>query len=367
MIKFVCLFVCLLEGIVWAYPEMTRHGYVNCISCHVSPTGGGILTEYGRELSRELLSSTGKEEESKFVYGVVKPPQWLNLGGDLRSLLLFRDTPTLKEGKVILMQADLEAIASYKKILLGGTFGYKQTRGSQPLKEHLISRRHYLNYRPLKDKNDELSFRGGKFQPAFGINIPDHAVSTKRGLGWDQGSETYNMEASWIGEKLNAYITGIFGRPDDKKLNREKGGAVSSSISFLDRFRAGVSYFYGKNDLAKRHVVGPFGILGFTEKLSLLSEWDFQGKIPKGSHNTRWGFVNYQKLDYELLQGFHGFLTQEFSKLDFSKPKSLDKVFGVGMQYFPRPHFELSLTYQWLAQSGSKENTDLFFLFHFYP
>ncbi len=39
-----------------AYPWMIRHHYTNCGSCHVDPSGGGILTTYGRAQSELLLA-----------------------------------------------------------------------------------------------------------------------------------------------------------------------------------------------------------------------------------------------------------------------------------------------------------------------
>ncbi len=345
-------YLTLEEG--WTYPEMVRHGYTNCTACHVSPSGGGVLTQYGRELSREILSQTSNEDESNFAYGLLKPPEWLNLGGDIRTLVLYRDTPTAREGSAFIMQADLEAAIAYKKMFAAGTVGGKAPPTPQPIKDYIISRRHYVGVRPT----DEISFRAGKFQHAFGINTPDHAIATKRGLGWDQNTETYNLEGAYLGENLNTYATAVFGRPDAKELKRETGASISSSVGFWDRYKAGLSYYYGTNSISRRHVFGPFGILGFTPSFSLLTELDF----------TQRGFGNYEKIDYEFIQGFHGFLTQEFSKSKFNPSLSLNKTSGIGIQYFPRPHFELSLTYQVLIVSGLSGYTELlFFLFHFYP
>src|SRR5688500_1071067 len=69
----------------WAYPELIRHNYTNCTSCHVSPTGGGILNAYGRALSGEVLSTWYREGEERFAYAVT-PPEWLNLQADYKSV-----------------------------------------------------------------------------------------------------------------------------------------------------------------------------------------------------------------------------------------------------------------------------------------
>ena len=43
-----------------AMPTMIRLGYANCAVCHVSPQGGGLLTEYGRSID-EAQSLRGGE------------------------------------------------------------------------------------------------------------------------------------------------------------------------------------------------------------------------------------------------------------------------------------------------------------------
>ena len=347
----------------WAYPEMVRHNYVNCTSCHVSPSGGGVLNLYGRALSRELLSQFGKEQESAFAYGMVKTPEWLDMGGEFRALGLYQDAPQFVKGRVFPMQTDLEAAANYKKVWIAGTVGYQSVPAGQPAIASLVSRRHYVNYRPT----DEISLRAGRFMPVYGINTPDHMTFVKRSLGWTPGSETYNLELAWIGERINVYGTGVFGRPDARDLNREMGAALTSSLSVYDSYKIGISYYYGYNSLGRRHIAGPWGILGFTPRFFLLTELDFQQSISNSDLGTQFGAVNYQRLDYEFVQGFHGFLTQELSRLDFSNLDSLNKIYGIGIQYFPRPHLEFNFSWQIQTNTLTSGYTDFgFLMFHFY-
>jgi hypothetical protein len=42
-----------------AEPRFLSKQYTRCTTCHVSPTGGGLLSAYGRSLSHRELSTTG--------------------------------------------------------------------------------------------------------------------------------------------------------------------------------------------------------------------------------------------------------------------------------------------------------------------
>lgn len=361
----VLLFFLLMgkSRVAFAFPELVRHNYVNCTACHVSPSGGGVLTQYGRELSNEVLSAWGREGEGRFLWDVAKMPSWLEMGGDVRTLNLRQDASTGSRSRTILMQADLEAAVSYKKLTLVGTAGVLDS-AVYPT-ERFISRRHYA----LFHLNDELSLRAGRFMQAYGINVPDHAIYTKQGLGWDQGTESYNLEGSYLGERFNFYLTGVFSRPDINERIQEKGASTSASVTLADRYKVGASYFYGTSYNANRNVFGPFLILGFTPRFFLLSELDVQRNYARTSLDPEWGLINYQRLDYELIQGLHVFVTQQSSKLNFSKTSSQKDAYGAGIQFFPRPHFEILLNWEKRRTlATSQDYFDwLYLTLHFYP
>ncbi len=65
--------ILLLAPLCLGFPEMVRHGYVNCVACHMSPDGGGVLTPYGRSLSKELLSIAGSDRIGSGGSGVMGP------------------------------------------------------------------------------------------------------------------------------------------------------------------------------------------------------------------------------------------------------------------------------------------------------
>jgi len=62
-----------------AEPMFLSRQYARCTTCHFSAAGGGLLTPYGRMLSRQELSTTGATEtgepqgrEHEFLFGLLK-------------------------------------------------------------------------------------------------------------------------------------------------------------------------------------------------------------------------------------------------------------------------------------------------------
>lgn len=328
-----------------AFPEMIRHGYVNCTSCHISPTGGGVLNEYGRELSKEALSawisSSETSREHLFAYGLVSPPSWLTLGGDVRTVYVYRDDQFATQGRTSLMQLDVEAAASRGKWTAIATLGYQDPKLAQNWKDHVMLRRHFVMYQ----LSDEVSFRAGKYIPPFGINTPDHVSLNRQGVSLGQGFESYNLECSWLGPVVSLQGAVILGRPDSQSLEREQGGSLLSGVALGEKSKAGLSYLYGSNENYSRHLFGPYGLLGLTDKLTLLTEIDFQSKRFKNLAPTQFGAFSTQKLSYEMTKGLWAFGVQEWGKAEFSTP-SKTETYGLGIQFFPRTHFEFNLSFE---------------------
>lgn len=327
----------LLASSAWAFPELVRHGYATCNACHVSPTGGGVLTAYGRSLSAELLSTWSAKGEEKFVYGLFNLPENVQLGGDIRSLQYHRDTPRVTQGNWIFMQTDLDAAVTLGKFTFSGTLGFEQ--GKKTFETDFLSRRHFISYA----FNDDTSLRFGRFYRAFGLQIPDHNAFTRSQLGFEQGAESYNVEYSHAADPYEYFLTAVLGRIDRPSIDSERGLAFRVGRLFSEQMKVGASYLFGRTLTYHRHAVGPWIAYAPTSKLALLAEMDFQYK--KESPENEFGAVQYLKASYEVTKGLSLYVTEEWSKLDFDTNTAM-QAYGVGAQWFPRPHLEFNLYYQ---------------------
>jgi hypothetical protein len=347
-----------------AFPELVRDGYNNCTACHYSPSGGGILNSYGRAFSANTLSMF--DGGGAFLGGAVHLPGWLALQGEFSGVNLVETDPNthVATPSQVFMQEDLEAALVFKKFIIDGTIG-RQDSAPAPQNNEFFSRRFYVDYRPT----DQVSIRAGKFLRNFGINTSDHETAVKADLGFNQGSETYNLEAAWLGEKLSLFVTGVFGRPDDPSLNAESGVVLNGSYFFGGSNRVGMSYAYGSNKLADRNVFGPYVALGFTKRLSLLSEIDFQRNFASTFETPQWGYADYQRLDYEVVQGLHLYAVQNFSEFDFTNPGVRDEGYGFGVQFFPIAHVETRLVWERRRTTSISSDYENWYYFdlHLYP
>lgn len=354
----VALLGLVISSSIDAFPELTRHGYTQCTTCHISPNGGGVLTPYGRALSEEILSTWSREGEGKFLYGAVTSPEWLALGGDLRVLQLWQDSTRVQMARFILMQNDLEAAAKVGPVQVVAAGGLQDVPGG--FVDKLFSRRHFVQV----ELTPEIRVRAGRFAKAFGINVPDHALLVRQRTAMDQGMETYNAEGSWIGEKTEAFVTAVLGRPDAPNLDRERGIAVRSALTLGENSKLGLSYLYGENNTVSRHLAGPYAIWGISPRAFVLAEIDFQALRQPLVNPADLGAFTYVRGDYEWVQGFHTYLTHEFGQTRFGSQLAVHNV-GGGIQFFPRPHFEIHAVYRYTFVPGDSIHTAAF-LFHFY-
>ena len=362
LILLACL--ALLPKTAKAYPDLIRHNYVNCNSCHVSPTGGGLLAPYGRAMSNEILSRWGSERETEPLHGLLPEgaiPESLLLGGEVRIIQVHKESPDQIVERGFLMQAGIEVGYKIDTLTFVGFFG-EADRGTRSVKP--VSPRYYALWNP----QEQLSLRAGKFIPVFGINVPYHTFPTRQDLGFGPGTERETAEAVWSGEvwNLGASISRTPTGPIPRE-RRETLATVQVNRNFLGSYRAGLSYLQGFSTAAEREALGVHGLLGFNEHWAYISEFTFQ-KLQNTGGSTQNGLFHFSQLLWEATKGVNLYLAEEYSKADLGDSNTLVNSWGVGTRLHPRPHFEFDLAFykKRTAVIADRYDDYAWLLFHYY-
>lgn len=318
-VLFFFMFLSFCAGIALGYPENIRMGYSSCASCHVSPTGGGVLTPYGRATSAEMSTwGVGAGEEAL--------PTWLALGGDARYI----NVTTQDYHRKFLMQADAEAAVSpVPGVWLAASAGIY---GEEQRREY---RRNYLLI-----ANDNISLRAGRFFPAYGVMHPDHTAANRGGIGWNQGTESFNAEAAMRNSWGELVVTSLLSSPEQTRMGSdgylfdatEPGLAARGSLYLGKSLVVGGSYWYGENQTESWLVAGPFLMWGLTRHLYLLAELDrrqdLDGMTGALSHRD----LSWSMLGYEVYRGVHVRALHEYER---------GSRWSLELQLLPVPHAEI--------------------------
>jgi hypothetical protein len=200
-----------LASTAWAEPALLAKQYTRCTACHYSPTGGGLLTPYGRLLSHRELSTTGRTAsapdsgaeddphgEQAFLYGALGDVLGLvQLGLEMRPSHLRLGFPGGHQDMNLLMNVDLTGALHKDGWTVYGTVGreppHSAVRDGRTLPHGaFISYEHWISYQT----DEGFRIRAGRFLPAYGVRFADHTAYTRKYLDFDRNDQVYGLEVS---------------------------------------------------------------------------------------------------------------------------------------------------------------------------
>ena len=356
-----------------AYPWMIRHEYTGCIQCHVDPDGAGLLTEYGRAQGELLLrtqysAATPDEEPGRvkdFLFGLVKTPEWLLLGGSIRPGVQILDIGGGGPGSgwlppsVLLMEADLRAGIKYGGWRASGSAGVISSDGSlASIVGPVVAREYWAGY---SWDDDTFMVRAGRMNLPFGIRQIEHPLWVRAETRTDiNDGQEHGVTFDYTGASLRGSLMAILGNyqisPD---AFRERGysGFIEGDIN--SRFVVGVSSLvtYADKDLNLgvsniRQAHGGFLRASPAKPLVILAEADIitntTSPSPAGSS---FGAATMLQADIEPIQGLHLIATGETLAPGGSAPQPSYGAWA-SVHWFFAPHADVrfDFTYRSMAE-----------------
>ncbi len=338
----------LAAGPAGAEPIFLSRQYTRCTTCHYSPTGGGLLTPYGRSLSGHEISTTaspdlsaqqqGPGKEESFLWGALGHSLGpVDLGMDFRPAYLGFDVGGRSSSMTMLMTADL--LAAWRA---GGWTVYGEV-GRQPLTPSKIdSYEHWVG----RETDKGYGFRVGRFLPAYGIRLADHTALTRIGLGFDAYDQVYGVELSRSTEHRLLQLSVGPGRADSVlhddgrqaftmtgRFQADLGPRTALVVSGVFRDTARLAPQNGAAGLA-------FGIAP-SPHVSIWSEADAQ--FQKGASGTA-GYVLLNETGVEVYRGIWLKVSPQFRTLPGDTSSGVFRLLFEA-NLLPRTHWNVDVSY----------------------
>jgi hypothetical protein len=391
-----------------AYAWMIRHGYGGCTTCHADPSGGELLTQYGRvqgdlilrmrygkdavsaasssagegktesfdEFDEDLAggvraptppqqaepvdSSAGPSDTAGFLWGLIELPDSILLGGSYRHLIVYQGG----ELDIFPMQADLYGQLAFGRVRVGGSLGVAKVPAGSPHARaaqvttaqgddfNLISRTHWIGADLGAGKQTTL--RAGRLNLPFGIRIPEHTMWVREATRTDRESDQqHGVALAYNGSLFRGEAMAIAGNyqinPDKY---RERGYSAYVETLVTEPFATGISSLLttAAEELdtlePERSVRGAHGLFSRITVAEPLAVFVEANALHRSRREL--GYVGFLQVDYEPVQGLHLGATGEV--LDSGYLQREDPLTGLDVDRAPgfgEPRFGAWLTLDW--------------------
>jgi hypothetical protein len=349
-----------------AEPKFLSKQYTRCTTCHISPTGGALLSAYGRSLSHRELSTTGApmsshggEEdqpapgEESFLWGALGDRLGnLELGVELRPSYLRYAFLGISSDRNLLMNADVLAAYKVNDWVLYGQVGRELDDGEFTVD----SSEYWAGYQP----EEGLGFRAGRFLPAYGVRFADHTSYNRSFMGLAQYDQVFGVEVS---HTRGRYLTQVALGPgraeslidDDGRASFTATGRVQVDLTSRASL-AGSALFRAEADNAPR--MGSAGVALGVAPGPRLSTWtQVDGQFVDGASSASYVIVNETAL--EVYRGLWLTISPQARVGGGAAVPDLLR-FAIGAVALPRTHFNVNVSYYRDRNRTSDITTSIF-------
>jgi len=317
-----------------ALPRFSILTGMQCLNCHINPTGGELRNSYGSsDFVDDHLRMIPAHSDSSFEFS----PQISNdilIGGDVRFQYLY-------DG-----QSKNTTFQSMEGSIYSSIHLYTSTR--------LFVKYDFVNsayeaYGLYDFCGGDSYVKVGAFEPSYGIRLDDHTAYTRGGnFGILQGiplvglifSPDYRDLGVEVGSKVGNFFVTVDATNGDGLSNYDFNSkkAFIGKVEYLTRgfvnFMLGASgYLTG----ATKMYGGQAG-LGIGKRFTLLGELDWAESLPTILPANSTSNAAFVEASYEFADGFFGVGRWDYFKTYAAGPTYARYILGVNI--YPLPHLD---------------------------
>lgn len=330
-------FMTLTTISIYSIPRLSLEHATPCVTCHVSPNGGGMRNEFGNfavSYNELCLQSTKKMVEPYRL----KPRISDNVTYGLDYRMLYLD-----QGRFFRMQTDF-----YLNVELLKNISYNLTFGQTYVKD---------SYLLLKFKAEHYWVKAGRFYPAYGLRDSDHNayVRTVPFLGPELNVDGISVGGNFFD---GSNVTLEFYEPDGQRvttLHSFRASAIGS-IGFMTGFSwrqsEAINGSYRGYPISK----SIYGGVSY-DRFTLMGE---VGSVGKGNEQR----TLYAQMASRIVYGLYFISEYNFHDPDWSAKTGTNEFLRFSFEFFPIPFVELRPAITYIGQGLRKDQVDFFVQLH---
>jgi hypothetical protein len=309
----------------YALPTMVRIGYGGCAVCHISPQGGGLLTEYGR----------GVDDAQSLRAGEYRPQEedraFLRIHHDVRFLLQERsavDASGMARPSNFFRVLYRNSTHLGRRLRVSGVVGAEYPGSTKASADGAPTARPFVSQalahlRPAE--TIEISL--GRDQLPSGLNLPDLTVFIKANNQMNFHDYPTQLKAAWWSSR--AFVMPYLFAPtlqENGGAGEWGGGALGEGdVSGEQTKIIGLNALVARAAAQDRQMVGAFSRLGFG-RWGILAEYDLAHRRSREDGQSHLQHTSYLQAFYAIREWLVTSLVGEHLLVD--SPATEQRVAG---------------------------------------
>jgi len=322
MFRFIYLITGLFVAFIhttFAEPYLAARTGHKCMACHVSPSGGGMRTEFGQIYGRSLASSATDAP----VFSASLSDN-IRMGGDFRGGFQSSQTP----GEDNQNSFDTKRANIYLNAQLIENLSFYVDQQLAPANENRAA---WIKY-----QSSDYYLRAGQFFIPYGLRLEDDTAFIRQITGINFASADNGIELGWDINNWSSQFSLTNGTAGATENNEDKQASIRLAY-ITPTWRLGMSLNNNKSPTVSREMFNLFAMFNFWQ-----AEWLFEiDQIRDTETQTLTRQLLFFEVNKEIIKGHNLKLTLEFDDPDSEIDEDERTRNSLVWEHFPRPHLQI--------------------------